>query len=1072
MRILICLIASLSAGVLAGQTVSTQQFRIAYSADGITSIKRVNDVYDTDYLAPGQTLGDVSIRYRTPDDKAWKAILRARTAGVSAPESGLSYMIGTVMPTIATSSRVTTSATTGGRGGGGGRGGFGLNALNDQMEPKNSSDPTVPRYSWPNRRGTTEWVQYDFDKPSSVSSVEVYWALTAGQGGGRGAAPSRLPKSWRVLYREGQDWKEVNAAGPYPVQADRFNHIDFDAVTTPALRVEAQLDPDGSAGLYEWRVNTSEGRQIQPVPEIQPTETFRVDGDAMTWNIQLRNNTGKDVEIGELAVPLRFNTSYSADKIDTYTKRLIRHAFIGEDGSYIFWMRTNAEGPYLVMVPMPGTKLEYFDMSQFDRGYTVFVHSAAAGDELRARGGTWRHPNTRLVLAPKGNSGDSASYGFKFRWAKDYDGVRDVLYQEGLADVNVVPGMTVPNDLAAMFSVRTRNKIEAVQPEFPDKTTVEYVGERGKDIHVYQVKFAKLGENMLKVNYGGGRYLSLEFFVTEPLETLIKKRAAFLVSHEQHKDPAKWYNGLYSQWDMKNHILRSPDDLDGLQSYAVACDDPALGKAPYLAAKNIFYPSQNEIDSLELYLSKYTWGGLQQTDQEPYPYSIYGIPNWKVNRDSQLNDYRGKEHVWRIYDYPHVILLYYNMFRIAKDYPGMVHYLDKDGYLQRAYGTAIAFFTVPMKTRKWSAYETGTYNELVIPELIQALEENGKKKEAGELRGHWEQKAEYFINKHPYLYGSEYAFDSTGFESTHALAKYAIERLHDPSGKEFQQEVKPEDAQAFLEEQMRLNLACRGTLTPAYFWLGTDYRQSGNYSYVLSYMAQMGGWAVEDYALNFAKDPIPYLRIGYQSLLSSWSLLNSGTPDSNYGFWYPGPENDGGAGGGFEPRPWGRAWLGNKEMGRGSWWYSGEIDLGFSGALRAAATVVSEDPIFGLFAYGGDLQRNKTAVQVVPKDGVRTRFHVMRGTQKFHLFFERDGLAKDQPVTFDDSLSQVAFTVENRSGDKHTAGLRMSGLPAGTYQVAVGNRNLTTFTVQAGEEKSVTLPVEGTSGVKVSIRRK
>ena len=28
-------------------------------------------------------------------------------------------------------------------------------------------------------------------------------------------------------------------------------------------------------------------------------------------------------------------------------------------------------------------------------------------------------------------------------------------------------------------------------------------------------------------------------------------------------------------------------------------------------------------------------------------------------------------------------------------------------------------------------------------------------------------------------------------------------------------------------------------------------------------------------------------------------------------------ENDGGAGGGFEPRPWGYAGLGNKEMGRG-----------------------------------------------------------------------------------------------------------------------------------------------------------
>jgi len=86
--------------------------------------------------------------------------------------------------------------------------------------------------------------------------------------------------------------------------------------------------------------------------------------------------------------------------------------------------------------------------------------------------------------------------------------------------------------------------------------------------------------------------------------------------------------------------------------------------------------------------------------------------------------------------------------------------------------------------------------------------------------------------------------------------------------------------------------------------VGSDYRGAGNATYMLSYMAQMGGWAIEDYAVNYAKDPIQYLRIGYASYLSSWALLNSGTAESNYGYWFPGKENDGGAGGGFEPRPW------------------------------------------------------------------------------------------------------------------------------------------------------------------------
>jgi hypothetical protein len=416
-----------------------------------------------------------------------------------------------------------------------------------------------------------------------------------------------------------------------------------------------------------------------------------------------------------------------------------------------------------------------------------------------------------------------------------------------------------------------------------------------------------------------------------------------------------------------------------------------------------------------------------------------------------------------------VTLLYYNMYVIAKDYPEMVHYLDKAGYLDRAYRTAMAFFTVPAEIIQWSAYETGTYNELVIPDLIRALEENGRSEDAARLRAHWEIKAKHFINDHPDLYASEYPFDSTAFESTHALAKYAMERLNDPAGAEFARAVKRDDAQQFLEEQMTLNLACRGT-DPAYYWLGSDFRGSGSASYTLSYMAQMGGWAVQDYALNFARDPVPYLRLGYASYLSSWALMNSGTAESNYGYWFPGKENDGGAGGGFEPRPWGIAWLGNKEMGRGSWWYSGEIDLGFSGALRMAATIVSEDPIFGLFAYGGELKRAKDSIQVIPKDGLRARFAIVRPDVRFQMDLDRDGFASNRAVRFNHSLSRIDFVLENRSHDAHQTNLEVRGLPAGTYKVSLNQASLASFSVKAGESRNVKLALAANGGSLTILR--
>jgi Family of unknown function (DUF5695) len=1044
------------------QSIGDSQFQLDSSSSGLTSLKRVQDKYDTDYIARGRTLGDVLIRYRLEGEKGWrKASAAVRDHSDPSSPQTLTFTIGELKPTLASLARPSASVRS-----------QALLALNDQPLPENSHDENVPRFVWYGRKGTAEWVQYDFPEPKQVQSVQVYWALHDDD-----TNPGRLPKSWRVLYRDGHDWKEVNSPAGYPLAADRLNEVEFESVTATALRLEVRLEDSATAGIFKWGLN-GEGRKVNPINDLEATESFRLQDNALIWTISLKNTSTRDLEIGDVALPIPFNTQYVWDKTETYTKRLIPHTLIAGNGSFLFWMRTNTEGPYLVMTPAADSGLEYFEPQGFGRGVAYYLHSAAAGEELRAKGGIWRLPHTKLILKPRGQSGDSASYQFRFRWAEDYSAVRNVLYDERVFDINVIPGMTIPTDLTAMFSLRTHNKIRQIVPEHLEATQIQYVGDRGKDVHVYKVRFSRMGENLLKVEYGKAQYLSLEFFVTEPLETLFKKRASFLVSHEQVKDPSKWYNAVFSQWDMKHEILRSPDDLDGLQSYAVASDDPALGKAPYIAGKNIFYPSQLEIDAVESYLKNFVWGGLQQTDKEPYPYAIYGIPNWKVNRDSPKDDPDGKKHIWRIYDYPHIVLLYYNMYQVAKLYPSMTKYLDKDAYLERAFGTAKAFFTVPLEIVKWSAYETGTYNEVVIPDLIDALYENGHREEADWLKAAWEKKVKHFVNDHPYLFGSEYPFDSTGFESTHAFAKYAMAHVWAP-GKppvtgelagEFNRTVKYDDAVSFLEEQIKLNLACRGWLETAYYYLGSDYRGGGPSNYTLSYMAQMGGWSVSDYGLYFAHDPIPYLRLGYASYLSSWALLNSGTPESNFGYWYPGKNNDGGGGGGFEPRPWGRAWLGNKEMGRGSWWYSGEIDLGYSGALRSAATVVVDDPIFGLFAYGGDVSHEKDFTQVIPKDGLRARFHIVRGSQRSHILLDRDGFAKDKPVSFDDALTTIRFTLENRAAAKHETIVRVAGLPGGVYAAMAQNLPAQQLTVHNGEEPKIRIPVDS-SGASVVITR-
>jgi hypothetical protein len=123
-----------------------------------------------------------------------------------------------------------------------------VNALSDDITPLNSHDRTIPRFTfWP-RKGTTEWVTYRFDKPRRVSACEVYWFAQLSGG------YCRAPKSWRVLYLAGEEWREVKHASGYGVETDRFNRVTFEPVETKMLKLVIQL-PDGfSAGILEWLV--------------------------------------------------------------------------------------------------------------------------------------------------------------------------------------------------------------------------------------------------------------------------------------------------------------------------------------------------------------------------------------------------------------------------------------------------------------------------------------------------------------------------------------------------------------------------------------------------------------------------------------------------------------------------------------------------------------------------------------------------------------------------------------------------------------------------------------------------
>jgi DUF1680 family protein len=139
-------------------------------------------------------------------------------------------------PTVAATAKVTTS---------GKKNPFGVN---DGDDPASSDDASSYFDWWPNK-GTAEWIEYAFDKPSRVSEAQLYWFDDTGRG------QVRVPASWRLLYKVGDAWKPVEAAtDAYAVAKDRYNRVAFAPVTTSGLRLEVQAQPQFAAGVQEWKV--------------------------------------------------------------------------------------------------------------------------------------------------------------------------------------------------------------------------------------------------------------------------------------------------------------------------------------------------------------------------------------------------------------------------------------------------------------------------------------------------------------------------------------------------------------------------------------------------------------------------------------------------------------------------------------------------------------------------------------------------------------------------------------------------------------------------------------------------
>jgi DUF1680 family protein len=140
-----------------------------------------------------------------------------------------------------------------------------ISAVYDGIDPLSSADESHRYFRMRPPVGEHAWVEYDFQRPATISTASVYFVDDK--------RFCKLPASWRVLYKDGAEWKSIPA--DYFVDKDKFNSVTFPPVTTSAMRLEVEpqtshykageIGPPGAMflnsdidwrefGIIEWRI--------------------------------------------------------------------------------------------------------------------------------------------------------------------------------------------------------------------------------------------------------------------------------------------------------------------------------------------------------------------------------------------------------------------------------------------------------------------------------------------------------------------------------------------------------------------------------------------------------------------------------------------------------------------------------------------------------------------------------------------------------------------------------------------------------------------------------------------------
>ncbi|HVI99405.1 MAG TPA: DUF5695 domain-containing protein [Sphingomonas sp.] len=722
------------------------------------------------------------------------------------------------------------------------------------------------------------------------------------------------------------------------------------------------------------------------------------DGDALVLRFTLANPGDQPIEIGGLGMPMVFDNIIQDRSLEqAHEQASFVDPYIGRDAGYLQVTRLNGKGPALLVLPEPGTPLEAYRPIRQERegrdaniftdkssrnqtaegfyDWTVASKGFAEKEWKDAAGRQWNAP-TSITLAP----GASRSFGVRLVQSPSIPAIEKTLIAHDRPVAVGVPGYVVPTDLDASLFLKAPQKVARIE-SFPAGALTATPARAVNGWTRYTVRSKGFGPARLTITYADGSAQTVSYYITKPLELTVADLGHFTTTKQwfdDKTDPFHRAPAILSYDHETGKILTQEERV----WIAGMSDEGGAGSWVAAMIKQLDNPDPAEVAKLDRLVDETVVGKLQIAagahagavkkslfyyDPKAFPGYYDKDANWKT---WTAWDKKGADDLGRSFNYPHVAIGHWVLYRLARDHQGLVTRHPWRWYLEHGYQTIVAMM------RDASYYtQFGQMEGQVFIEILDALKAEGMTAEAANLEKLMKGRADHWSTL-AYPFGSEMAWDSTGQPEVYAWMRYF-----------------GFDKQA---DQTRDVILGYDPTIPSWGYNGNarrywDFLYAGKYPRIERQIHHYGSTnnAIPLFD-SYRADPeghLYWLRVAYGGLMGG--ITNIG--------------EDGFGSAAFHSWP---------DMMR---WdpYTGDYGMGFYGHAYTSATYVVNDPTFGWLSFGGNLVKSGGTIHVTPKDSARTRLFFQPAT----LWLTLDA-GKFEAADYD-SVSG-AVTVRLAAADAHT----------------------------------------------------